>query len=368
MNVAVSSRARPGPPATATTTAASTGTTRSDALDRLRGAALVAMVVHHVTDWLTGDARAVLPGWRAFSLTDAAAVAFFVAAGASAALFVRSRRRREVPRARVAAQVARRYGMLVPIGVALDWVLWRDPLMVGVLEALGVAVVLGVAVAAVVPRRLLPAVAVAVVAVGVLSERAVAGWPTWVADEVIAGKFPLITYLGFVLLGIVAVRTGWYADRRRVFAAATVAVLAILALLADGVAPARYPGDVPFVVPALAVTILVFALAQVRWPAALSGLDRVVRRAAAHTLGIFVGHYLVYAVLRWSGVLGTVDGVVAVPVAVVVTVVACLVAPRVPQLPWSVRTGRGHPRSDEGARVVFLSGYIDRRNQGNELP
>jgi uncharacterized membrane protein len=330
MTVHVPSRARPRP----------TSTTRSDALDRLRGVALVAMVVHHITDWLTGDARAVLPGWRSFSLTDAAAVAFFVAAGASMALFVASRRCRGMARTRVAAQVVRRYGMLVPIGLALDWVVWRDPFMFGVLEALGVTVVLGGACAALVPRRLLPGVAVAVLVAGIWSERAVDGQQSWLADEAISGKFPIVTYLGFVLLGIVAVRTGWYADRRRVFAAAALAVLATVAMLADGIVPARYPGDLPFVVPGLSATILAYALGQGRWPAVLAGFDQLVRRAAAHTLGIFLGHYVIYGVLRAHGALGTVGGVVAVPAAALVTTLACLVAPRVPQLPWSLRTGR----------------------------
>jgi uncharacterized membrane protein len=320
-----------------------TSSSRSDALDRLRGMALVAMLVHHLTDWQTGDARVVLPGWRAFSVTDAAAVAFFVAAGASMALFVTSRRDRGLSRRRVAAQVLRRYGTLVPIGLALDWLLWRNPLMFGVLEALGITVVLGAAVAAVVPRRALPPVAVAVVAVGIWSEKMVEGDRRWLADEAIGGKFPLVTYLGFVLIGVVAVRTGWYASRRAVFVATTVALLATLAMLADGTVPARYPGDVPFVVPGLAVTVLAYALGQGVWPPVLAGVDKVLRRAAAHTLGIFVSHYLLYGVLRRYDLMGDISAVVAVPVAVVGTTALCLLAPRVPQLPWSVRTGRrGH--------------------------
>lgn len=322
---------------------------RSDALDRLRGIALVAMLVHHLTDWLTGDARAVLPGWRAFSLTDAAAVAFFAAAGASAALFVRSRQEREMAPARVAGQVVRRYGMLVPVGMALGWLVWRSPLMAGVLEVLGVAVVAGVGVAALVPRRLLPAMTGAILVAGIVSEQAVAGSDAWLADEVIGGKFPLVTYLGFVLVGIVAVRTGWFADRRRVDAVAVVALLATLGLLVDDIVPDRYPGSVPFVVPGLAITSLAYALAQRRWSGLLAGVDVVIRRAAAHTLGIFLGHYLIYWALRWRGALGAADGVVAVPVAVAVTVVVCLVAPRVPRLPWSLRTGR---RRRPGAPVA----------------
>ena len=325
---------------------------RSDALDRLRGVALVAMLVHHLIDWSTGDAREVLPGWRSFSLTDAAAVAFFVAAGASMALFVASRRRRGTSRLRVAGQVARRYGMLVPVGLALDWVFWRDPFMFGVLEALGLTVVLGAAVAAVVPRRVLPVVTVSMLAVGIWSERAIEGRQEWLAHEALGGKFPLITYLGFVLVGVVAVRTGWYSDRRRVFAVASVAVLATLAMLADGIVPDRYPGDIHFVLPGLAITTIAYALCQYSWPAILAGFDQVLRRAAAHTLGIFLGHYLIFGALRRFDLLGSIEPVVAVPASLAVATALCLVAPRVPQLPWSLRTGR---RCDPAPRPVVAS-------------
>jgi Heparan-alpha-glucosaminide N-acetyltransferase, catalytic len=326
---------------------------RAAALDRLRGIALIGMLVHHLVEWTTGDARAVLPGWPGFAVTDAAAVMFFVAAGGSMALFVGSRRRRGLSRRQIGAQVLRRYGLLVPIGIALDWVLWRDPLMCGVLEVLGVAVVLGAALAAAVPARALPALAAAVVAGGVVSEWAVAGRAAWWANELIGGKFPLVSYVGFVLVGVAAVRCGWWADRRRMAAAAGAALLATLALLAVGLAPDRYPGGVRFVVPGLAITIGVYALAQLRWGAVLAGLDCVVRAAAAHTLGIFLAHYGLYALLRRAGVLGDVPGRVAVPAAVVGTVALCLVAPRVPQPGWSLRTGRGGPRRD-GARPQDL--------------
>ena len=162
---------------------------RWSALDRLRGVALAGMLIHHLTKWMTGDARAVLPGWRSFSLTDVPAIAFFVAAGASLALFVSSRRARGLARGRVAAQVLRRYGLLVPIGLALDWVLWRHPTMFGVLEALGVAVVAAAAVAAVIPERMLPAAAAITLAGGVVAERLAtarrAGGPTscWPASS-----------------------------------------------------------------------------------------------------------------------------------------------------------------------------------------
>jgi Heparan-alpha-glucosaminide N-acetyltransferase, catalytic len=328
------------------------GGARAEALDRLRGVALAAMLVHHLVDWTTGDARGVLPGWRGFAVTDAAAVMFFVAAGASLVLFVTSRRARGLPRRHVAAQVLRRYGLLVPAGMALDWVLWRDPLMCGVLEVLGATVVLGAAVSAAVPTRVLPAVSAAVVCGGVWSEHAVAGRAGWWSTELIGGKFPLVTYLGFVLVGAAAVRTGWYADRRTVVAAAAGALLLTVALLAAGLVPDRYPGDVRFVVPGLAVTVAVYALAQLRWGPPFAGLDRIVRGAAAYTLGIFLAHYAVYALVRGAGRLGDVPGGVAVPAAVVVTGVLCLAAPRVPQPAWSLRTGRrGATRTAPGLRT-----------------
>lgn len=326
---------------------------RSAALDRLRGAALVAMLVHHLTDWLSGDARAVLPGWNGFVVTDVAAVAFFVAAGASMALFVAGRRGRGMPRWRVSAQVVRRYGLLVPIGLALDWALWRNPAMFGVLEALGACVVLGAAVVAVVPDRWLPATAAMAVVVGVSVERLLAGSDAWIASEVLAGKFPLVTYLGLVLIGAAAVRTGRYRDRWWITGMALGLTGATVVMALAGVEPDRYPGDVRFIVPGLAGTAVAYAAAQAPWQRWLAPLDRVVRRAAAHTLGIFVAHYVLYGGLRQAGLVGDLPGAAAAPIALVVTVFACLVAPRVPQPPWSLRTGpRAGAATGGGATVT----------------
>jgi hypothetical protein len=338
---------------------------RWSALDRLRGVALVGMLIHHLIEWMTGDARAVLPGWRSFALTDVAAVAFFVAAGASLGLFVSSRRARGMSRRRVAAQVLRRYGVLVPVGLTLDWVLWRDPAMFGVLEALGVAVVAAAAVAAVFPDRLLPAAAAVTVAGGVVAERLATGHAGWWADEFLAGKFPVVTYVGFVLVGVAAVRSGRYTDERWVLAAAATGVTATVILLLVGVGPDRYPGDLAFVVPGLAGTAIVYALAPT---AVVGSIDAVVRQAAAHTLGIFLAHYAIYGALRHLGLLGDVPGAVAVPAAVAITAALCLVAPKIPQPPWSARTGRRRPRpvpsgaADRGAveRGGEPGGIVDR--------
>jgi hypothetical protein len=308
------------------------------------------MLLQHVTDWMTGDARAVLPGGRMFTLTDVAPVAFFAAAGASMALLAASRRRRGLGRARTAALVARRYGLLVPLGMGLGWVFWRSPLMFGVLEALGVAVLLAAAVAAAVPDRHLPAATAAVLVAGAVSVH-IAGDGSWLAREVVGGKFPIVSYTGFALAGAAVVRTGRQLDRRWVAAAAAGGLLATAALLVVGVVPARYPGDVAYAVPGLAGTAVVFGLGQLRWRPVLGAVDRVVRRAAAHTLGIFLAHYLLYGALRRHGLLGTFSGAAAVAAAVSVTVAMCLVAPRVPPLPWSPRTGR--PR--RAARVLGAS-------------
>jgi peptidoglycan/LPS O-acetylase OafA/YrhL len=298
------------------------------------------MLVHHITEWLSGDARDVLPGWPDFAVTDVAAVAFFCAAGASMALFTDSRRRRGDGRLRVAGEVARRYGLLVPLGMALHWLLWGDLLAFGVLEALGVSVVLGAVVVGAVPARLLPTVAVATVVAGVLCERlaVVRGGP--LAEEVLAGIFPLVTYVGFVVVGAAVARGGWLDDRRAVAGAVVIGVAATALMLARGVVPDRYPGEVAFVVPGLAGAAVVFALSQVRWPAFTSGADRVLRLAGLRALGIFVAHYLLLAVLWRAGVSRSVEGAPAVAIAIAVTAAICVVAPHVPELPWSPRRGR----------------------------
>jgi hypothetical protein len=261
-------------------------------------------------------------------------------------------------RPRVAAEMVRRYGLLVPIGLAFDWLLWRHPTMFGVIEALGVTVVVGAALAVAVGARWLPALAVATLATGVLAERAVSGNAGWWADEVVAGKFPAVTYLGFVLVGMAAVRTGRFADRRWGLTAATLGAAAVALLLAAGVSPDRYPGGLAFVVPGLAGTALLYALGQCGWPTWLGAVDRLVQSAAAHTLGIFLAHYVVYYVLvDRTGIAGTVPGAVALPVALLTAVALAAVAPRVPQPPWSLRTGRRRRPAREpaaGAAAVTL--------------
>jgi hypothetical protein len=321
---------RPTPPPTAR---------RLDALDRFRGAALVAMLLHHLLEWLSGDARQLIPGWESLTVTDVAAPAFFVAAGASCSLLVASRTRRGWPVWRIAGIVVRRYGLLVPVGVTLVWVLWSDPVTFGVLEALGVTVMVGAVVAALMPNRLLVLAAAVALYVGVMVERGLEGRTDWLAFELLGGKFPAITYLGFVLVGMAAIRSGRFTDRRWIAGAVLTGVAATVWMLIDGIAPDRYPGDIGFVVPGLAGTAIAYALCQLDWPASLDRVDRLLRAAATHTFGIFIAHYGIYYLLDRTGRVHSVDDAVSVPVALALALALCAVAPHVPQLPWSLRTG-----------------------------
>src|SRR5690606_4849942 len=171
---------------------------------------------------------------------------------------------------------------------------------------------------AVVARRRTPLAAAGALWAGMWLERALEGDPSWLADEVLAGKFPLVTYLGFVLVGVAAVRTGWYRDRRLVLVGVVAGTVATLVLLAGGTERARPPGQRAFVVPGVTTAVVACALRPGAW-ARIHLLDRVIWRAAAHTLGIFVAHYGISAALRWAGLLGEGPAPVAVAVAPVVT-------------------------------------------------
>src|SRR5215207_5061731 len=331
------------PPSTAPGPAA-TGTNRLEALDRFRGVALMAMLLHHLCEWLAGDARQVLPGWPDFILTDVAAPAFFVAAGASCALLVIGRRRRGASRLRIAGVVLRRYGLLVPVGMALAWFLWREPFAFGVLEALGTTVCVAAVLGALLPGGLVSVAATTALIAGVMVERDVTGQTDWLAVEFWAGNFPAITYLGFVLVGMAAVRSGRFVDRRWVAGAALLGIVGFTAMLADGIIPAGYPGDVGLVVPGLAGTAVAYLLYQLDWPAWLGRFDRMLRAAAVHTFGLFLAHYGIYGLLDLTRLLREVPDVLAVPVAASVAALLCVVAAHVPQLPWSVRTGWRRPR------------------------
>lgn len=341
--------------------AATTGNGRIPGLDRLRAAALLFMLVHHFVEWLSkGDARAVLPGWRYFAVTDLAAPAFAVAAGASLHLFVQARRRRGRTGASLHRAVLRRYGLLVPIGMAIGAVVFGSPLSFGVLECLGVATVAGYAV-----TQTLPPVGVAIAAVAALAADLavgplVAGWDHGsLAYRVLRGTFPVAAYTGFVLVGMLGAMALRGRDRpRQALVAGLLLAAASSFMAAGGDVPDRYPAGPAFVVPGLAGTFLVYALVAGWAPRPGNPLDRLARNAAAHTFGLFIGHHAVLVAARaW---LPPLPPIVALAAAVALTVLLALAAPRVPLPPWTPRRGwAARPARQRAAAAAFASSSIE---------
>ena len=318
---------------------------RLGGLDRLRGAALVLMLFHHFTGWFGGDPRAVIPGWPGFALTDVAAPAFTVALGASVPLLLRSRQRRGCSAPAIATIALRRYGLLVPIGVALRAALGFDLGHIGVLETLGLSALVVAIVSAATNPPVRLGVAVAVTAVAPFVERAASHRSDWASTHLLTGTFPLVAYLGLALLGAAAVPALSGGSRRGAAAALATAFVAWSSLLAlHGQAPDRYPGDASFLVPGIAGTLVLYVLVSgARWEGG-SFAGRVVERAGTHTFGVFIGQYGLYVALKVSGHLHDLPSAMAVSAAAAATLAFVLLAPRVPTLPWSPRTGWSRPR------------------------
>jgi peptidoglycan/LPS O-acetylase OafA/YrhL len=312
---------------------------RLPGLDRLRAAALLLMLMHHLTGWFVGSPRRYLPGWPGFVITDVAAPAFVVAAGASAHLLVQSRRRRSIPWARLHTLVLRRYGLLIPIGVLLRLVAFNDLMDWGVLECLGVAVLVAYAAGRALPGRRLAGLAAVLLVVAPLVERAgrgLGGLPT----EILAGTFPVVLYTGFALAGYAGARALGERDRPMpalLLGAALAMVTAVLLVL--GHPPHRYPGDMLFVIPGLSATLLLYGVLSAWQPGPRSNADGVLRAAGAHTLGIFLAHYGLYVVLKRAGDLDRFSPGPGIALGLAVALAFALVAPHVPTLPWSPRTG-----------------------------
>ena len=299
---------------------------RLAAIDRLRAAALALMLMHHFTKWLAGDPRRILPGWDGFAVTDLAAPAFATAAGASAWLFVESRLARGDRQWRVVATVGRRYGLLIPIGIVLQTWTSHHPWDWGVLQTLGAGVVIAIALTRALPPMPL---AIAALVLGPIVERTFADRAGYVA-EILGGTFPLVTYAGFALFGATGARLlARDADRGKQALVAGLLLVEVALLISQ--APDRYPGDVSFVLPGLAGTLILFAVVD-RW--------RVIPDAIGkHTLGIFLAHYVAFYAIDRAGLRESFSPVTAVLAGVAAIVVFALVAPRVPQPPWSPRTG-----------------------------
>jgi hypothetical protein len=287
------------------------------------------MLVHHFTKWLGGDPRTVIPGWEGFVVTDLAAPAFTIAAGASAVLWAT---RRPVS----AWTVLRRYGLLVPTGMLLQWLFTSHvPFDWGVLQALGVGVTVSTLVAMVVPSSwLVGGLALFALVFGPIVESVIEGAGTTgrLADA-LSGVFPVVTYTGFALAGA----TGGLLLRRnpdrgtQALALGGVLVVATLVMLEAGMPPDRYPGGAAFVIPGMAGTLLLFGVLD-RWSAMPAAFGN-------HTLGIFIAHYALFWVLARWGLWDSMEPETALVVAFGAVLVFAVLAPRVPKLPWSPRTG-----------------------------
>ncbi len=313
-------------------------------LDRLRGAALLLMLVHHLAGWFGRDGRAVLPGWDGFAVTDVAAVAFTVALGASVPMLLASRRRRGQDGRRLAGTVVRRYGLLVPIGVALRAALGFDLDTLGVLETLGVCA-LATAVAVRLAPQAVPVLAVVALVAAPAAERAGRGREPWLVEAALTGTFPLVAYLGFALLGAACAPLLGHARERTAALVASVLGLAwTVGLLVVGDLPDRYPGDASYLVPGLTGTALLYLAVTSPHLDDAGRVGGVIRRAGAHTFGIFITHYGVYVALRETGRLHDLGDTAALAVSVVTAVAFALLAARMPTLPWSPRTGWARPR------------------------
>ncbi|MFP5578230.1 MAG: heparan-alpha-glucosaminide N-acetyltransferase domain-containing protein [Acidimicrobiia bacterium] len=314
-------------------------------LDRLRGAALLLMLVHHLTGWFGRDGRAVIPGWDGLAVTDVAAVAFTVALGASVPLLLASRARRGQGGWRLAGTVVRRYGLLIPIGVALRAALGFDLDDLGVLETLGICALVTAVVVRVAPATL-PVVASGALLAAPAAERAGQDVDVWVVKAGLTGMFPLVAYLGFALLGAAcAPHLGHARERATALAASVGGVAWTAGLVLAGDLPDRYPGEASYLVPGLTGTALLYlAVTSPRLDDA-GHLGAIIRRAGAHTFGIFVGHYGVYLALRETGRLHDLSDRTALAVAIVTAVGFAFAAARMPTLPWSPRTGWARPRT-----------------------
>ena len=260
---------------------------RFDGLDRLKAVALWAMLLHHLLAWSVGDARDLL-GDGEVAVTDLAAPAFAMAAGAGAAIVgTRLRRHAGAGTAKALGRWAVIAGWGVLLGVRGDHAVDT----VGVLETLALV---GVVVTLLARWAAPTAVAWAAIAAGltvtstpVIEAAADAGgW--WHAAFGL--RFPWVSYLAMAAAGA-AVATA-LGDRERLgrlvpAAAGATLLLAVLGLLHVGVWPLdRYPSGPSFIVPGVVAALVTWAVVAAL-PA--SSLTRGMQRAGQRTLLVYVG-------------------------------------------------------------------------------
>lgn len=302
---------------------------RFEGLDRLRGVALGAMLVHHLLSWTGGDEQvrrlfAVADGMNG---TDLAAPAFALAVGASASIAVR----RGAGRPGAVRGLARRWVVIFGWGLVISTALDGRIDALGVLEILavvGLTVSLVIAAGDGEPHPLrwsLVATGLAAVALPSIEAGTDDGG---LAEALFAGRFPVVSYLALGAAGAaVADVLGARERAGRLLLLAGAVALAGAGLHAGGVhvwPPDRTPGGLPLVLPGVVVVLVVWwATTLLRGPVA-----DVLARAGRRTLEVFIAHYAIRLGLNAGGWTGELQGpgwaAVAVALAAAVLVVAGL--------------------------------------------
>lgn len=331
------------------------------------------MLVHHFTGWLTDRPRDVLPGFAGLALTDLAAPAFAVTAGASLALFVQRSQQKGMGRRELRQEVLRRYGALVPIGMALTLVALSNPFYFGVLDALGWGALITYAILRFIPSPSVRSLVVA--AMFVVSRPAAAivqeAFSTEYLVNAFAGKFPVLEYAGFAVVGaLLAPQLASWTERRvAALAAGSVAVAAVTSLLIGP--PDRYEGGLVFVIPGLAGTAVLYAL--MLWWRPADRLERALVVSGTRSLGIFVSHYGLFVLLRAAGLQESLPPVISLLIALALTAGVVVAALLLPPLPFSLRKGsasRREVRLEEGDSVlpdlVPVGGRVRRAGEHDE--
>jgi hypothetical protein len=244
----------------------------------------------------------------------------------------------------VLGTVARRYLLLIPIGILLQQLAAHSPWDWGVLQTLGAGVFLAVVLTRVAPP--LPLAVVALVA-GPVLEQHFAGHPGYLA-EMMGSTFPVVTYTGFALFGAAGARL-LVRNPDRGKQALVAGLLLVEVALVLGQAPDRYPGDASFIIPGLAGTLLLYGIVD-RWHA-------LPRSLGSHTLGIFLAHYVAFYAINRFGLRHSLSPASAVLTGVLAITFFAIVAPHVPELPWSPRTGRRRRQPADQNRVASSAAY-----------
>lgn len=300
---------------------------RFEGLDRLRGLALGAMLVHHLLSWTGGDeqVRRLLAVADGMNATDLAAPAFALAAGASVSLSTR----RVAGRPGALRGALRRWAGIFAWGVAVSFALDGAIDGLGVLEILalvGAALAVAVATGDGRPHPLRWALAATALAAAALPSIEAATGRGGITENLLAGRFPLVSYLALGAAGAAVADTlGGREQRVRLLALAAGGAAAAAALQAAGATvwpPDRTPGGLPLIVPGIVASVAAW------WGLSLlrGRVGDVLAHAGRRTLEVFVAHYGIRVVLNAGGWTGALEGLGWAAAAVATAVAGVLAA------------------------------------------